>query len=237
MSSPTRHRQGGPPLPLPAAIATALTAAAAAVFAGGPTPSTTPAAALHYLRLHGTQQHALAFLIASTSIPLATWTAATYRRLRTLGVTAPGAVIALVGGTLASASLALSGLVTWVTAENAPSVDAGTARVLVDLAFVTGAAGFTLPFGLLLAGVAVPGLLLGLLPRPLAWAGLVLAAVGALSSLTLLTSTLDATLPITRFGGLLWAIAAGVALPATRHRKAGRGPEGAPGIGATVVPS
>ena len=167
----------------------------------------------------------LAFLVASTSIPLAIWTAATYRRLRTLGVTAPGAVIALIGGTLACASVALSGLITWVAAENAPSVDAGTARVLVDLAFVTGAAGFTVPFGLLLAGVAVPGLLLGLLPRPLAWAGLALAALAELSSLTLLTSTLDATLPISRFGGLLWAIAAGVALPVTRHRKPEQRPE------------
>ena len=109
--------------------------------------------------------------------------------------------------------------------------------MLVDLAFVTGAAGFTVPFGLLLAGVAVPGLLLGLLPRPLAWAGLVLAAVAALSSLTLLTSTLDATLPITRFGGLLWAIAAGVALPVTRHRKAERRPEVAAAHAATVVES
>ncbi len=235
MSSPSRRRQGGPPLPLPAVVATALTVAAVVVYVGSPTPATTPMAALHYLRLHGTQQRALAFLVASTSIPLATWTAATYRRLRTLGVTAPGAAIALVGGTLASASLALSGLVTWVTAESAPSVDAGTARVLVDLAFVTGAAGFTMPFGLLLAGVAVPGLLLGLLPRPLAWAGLVLAAVGVLSSLTLLTSMLDATLPITRFGGLVWAIAAGVALPVTRHRNAERRPGAATAHAATVV--
>lgn len=237
MSSPTRRPQGGPPLLLPAAVATALTVAAAAVFTGGPTPATTPAAALHYLRLHGTQQHVVAFLVASTSLPLATWTAATYRRLRTLGVTAPGAVIALVGGTLASTSLALSGLLTWVMAENAPFVDSGTARVLVDLAYITGAAGFTMPFGLVLAGVAVPGLLLGLLPRPLAWAGLVLAAVGALSSLTLLTSTLDATLPITRFGGLLWAIAAGVALPATRHRNGKRRGGVAAEHAAAVVPS
>jgi hypothetical protein len=36
--------------------------------------------------------------------------------------------------------------------------------------------------------------------------------------LALLTSALDATLPIGRFGGLIWIIAVSVLLPASRHR-------------------
>jgi hypothetical protein len=71
---------------------------------------------------------------------------------------------------------------------------------------------------LLIAGVAVPALILRLTPKPLAWAGLVIAAAGMLSTLTLLTSALDATLPIGRFGGLIWIIAVSVLLPASRHR-------------------
>jgi hypothetical protein len=39
-----------------------------------------------------------------------------------------------------------------------------------------------------------------------------------LSTLTLLTSALDATLPIGRFGGLIWIIAVSVLLPASRRR-------------------
>jgi hypothetical protein len=76
--------------------------------------------------------------------------------------------------------------------------------------------------------VAVPALVLRLTPRWLAWAGLVIAAAGGLSTLTLLTSALDATLPIGRFGGLLWIIAVSVLLPATRHRLPVRAGEPAP---------
>jgi hypothetical protein len=38
-----------------------------------------------------------------------------------------------------------------------------------------------------------------------------------LSTFTLVTSALDFTLPIGRFGGLAWIIAASVALPQSRH--------------------
>ena len=71
---------------------------------------------------------------------------------------------------------------------------------------------------LLIAGVAVPSLILRLTPRPLAWGGLVIAAIGMLSTLTLLTSALDVTLPIARFGGLIFIVAVSALLPATRHR-------------------
>ncbi len=74
------------------------------------------------------------------------------------------------------------------------------------------------PFALLIAGVAVPSLILRLTPGPLAWGGLVIAAIGMVSTLTLLTSALDFTLPIGRFGGLIFIVAASVLLPASRHR-------------------
>ena len=46
------------------------------------------------------------------------------------------------------------------------------------------------------AGVGVPALILRLVPRPLAWAGLAVAAFSVLSTFTLLTSGFDFTLPI-----------------------------------------
>ena len=73
------------------------------------------------------------------------------------------------------------------------------------------------PLGLLVAGIAVPALILRLTVRPLAWAGLVIAAVSLLATFTLLTSALDATLPAGRFAGLAWLIAVSVALPRNRH--------------------
>jgi hypothetical protein len=46
----------------------------------------------------------------------------------------------------------------------------------------------------------------------------VVAAIGMLSTLTLLTPALNFTLPIGRFGGLIFIVAASALLPATRHR-------------------
>jgi hypothetical protein len=214
---------------VPALAYGALMIAAVAVSAGGPQPGTSAAATLNYAQAHAGQLHVAAVLTFGAAAPLAIWAATIYRRQRTLGVTAPGAVIGLAGGILAAASLALSGLFTWVAADTAADAGPALARVLFDLSFAAGAAGFVVPFALLVAGVAVPSLVLRLTPRWLAWAGLVIAAAGVLSTLTLLTSALDATLPIGRFGGLIWIVAVSLLLPASRHRlPAARAGEPAP---------
>jgi hypothetical protein len=220
MSAPAtgRRPQGGPPPLAPALAYGALLIASVAVWIGGPQPGTSAASTLSYAQAHTGQMHAQAVLVFGAAVPLAIWAATIYRRLRTLGVTAPGAVIGLAGGILAAASLALSGLVTWVTADTAHIAGPALAKALSDLSFAAGAAGFVVPFALLIAGVAVPSLILRLTPRPLAWGGLVVAAIGMLSTLTLLTSALNFTLPIARFGGLIFIVAASVLLPATRHR-------------------
>jgi len=215
---PKSRRQGGTPPLVPALVYGALLVATVALLAGAPHAGSPAASTLSWARAHTGTLHAAALLVFGAAVPLAIWTATVYRRLRTLGVTAPGAVIGLSGGLLASASLALSGLVTWTLAETAPSVSPALAQVLTDLSFAAGAAGFVVPLALLLAGVAVPSLILRLIPRPLAWAGLVVAAVGAVSTFTLIAPALDATLPIARFGGLAWIIAVSLLLPASRHQ-------------------
>jgi hypothetical protein len=219
----TRRPQAGPPLLAPALSYAVLLIASVAVSINGARPDTSAASTLDQLRTHTGLTHLAALVVFGSAMPLAIWTATTYRRLRTLGVTAPGAVIALVGGILASASLALSGLVGWVTGEIAPIADPALARALVDLGFATGAAGFVVPFSLLLAGVAVPVLILRLAPRALAWAGLVIAGIGVLCTLTLVFPALYPLLPVARFGGLLWMIAVSAILPASRPRTAPAG--------------
>jgi hypothetical protein len=203
--------RGGPPPLVPALAFGALMIASVVVSAGGPRPDTGAAAALLYVRDHAGQLHAAGFLAFAAALPLALWSAAVYQRLRNLGVVAPGPVFGLTGGILAAASLALSGLLSWTLAEAAPTLDPAGARALVDLSFVTGAAGFVVPLALLIAGVAVPAAILRLTSRPI-------SAIGMLSTFTLLTSTLDPTLPIGRFGGLAWIVAVSLALPASRHR-------------------
>jgi hypothetical protein len=74
-------------------------------------------------------------------------------------------------------------------------------------------------FALLIAGIAVPALLSRLLPRPLALAGLVIAVAGAVSTVTLLSLGAGFLLPIVRFGGTAWLIAAAILLPHNRHTR------------------
>jgi hypothetical protein len=209
--------QGGPPLIVPALAYGALVIATVTLSARTPLPTASTASLLAYVRSHHTFMQVSGCLEFAAAIPLAIWAATAYRRLRTLGVNAPGAVIGLTGGLLAAASLALSGLIGWTASQVSGTVDAGLARALADLSFATGAAGFVAPLGLLLAGMAVPALILRLLPAWLAWTGLAVAAIAELSTFSLLTSALDATLPIGRFGGLLWLVAVSVLLPRSRH--------------------
>jgi hypothetical protein len=221
VSSPamTRVPQNGPPLPVLALAFAVLTLVAAVLGAAGPRPDTAAADVLAYDLGHHTQLVLLATVVFGSSIPLAIWAATVYRRLRGLGITAPGTAIALAGGLLAAASLALSGLSTWTAAQSADPAAPGLARALTVLAFATGGAGFVVPLALLVAGTAVPALILHLMPRPVAWTGLVLAGLGMLATLTLLTSALYPLLPIGRFGGLIWLLITSVLLPRARPRR------------------
>jgi hypothetical protein len=159
-------------------------------------------------------------LVFASAVPLAIYAATASARLRQLGVTAPGATIALAGGVLAAGALAFSGLFLWVLSQPGVTASPPVVRALHDLVFVTGGVTHVVFLGLLLAGVAVPGLILGLLPRPLAWAGLVIAAVAELSTLSLLAPALTVLLPLARFPGLAWLVVAGFLLPRRRRREA-----------------
>jgi hypothetical protein len=227
--APRRPQQGGPPLIAVGLAYGVLMLTGVILSIKTPSPSAGAAAVLAYERSHQTLLQVAGFFGFGAAAPLAIWSATVYRRLRTLGVTAPGAVIALSGGLLAAASLALTGLIGWVTAQTAqlaaPVADPALARALADLGFATGAAGFVVPLGLLVAGVSVPALLLGLTPQPWAWFGLAVAAISELSSLVLLTSSLGPALPIGRFGSLIWLVAVSVLLPHSRHEV--RGPAAA----------
>ncbi|MGI8534921.1 MAG: hypothetical protein ACR2K2_00215 [Mycobacteriales bacterium] len=66
--------------------------------------------------------------------------------------------------------------------------------------------------GLLLAGIAVPALIVGILPRWLAVTGLLLAVAAELSALALVTPGSGVLLPLARFGAMAWLIAAGALL-------------------------
>lgn len=184
-----------------------------------PSPFGSASSIEHFFLTHPGAAKASGILAFASSVPLAIYAATASARLRQLGVTAPGATIALAGGLLSAGALGLSGLLQWTLARPAVRVDAPLVRALHDLSFLTGGPAHVVALGLLIAGIAVPALLLGLLPRALAWIGLVIAALAELSTLVLIWPSLAVVLPIARFPGLIWLIAAGFLLP---HRRPAR---------------
>jgi hypothetical protein len=219
-STATRRPQGGPPLLGVALPYAALTLVAAGLGVGLIRPDDSPLEVARVLTEHRGVATALAAVVVWASVPLVIWSATAYRRLRRLGVTAPGSAIAFAGGILASALLALSGLVFWTAATVAPVVTPDVLRALTILGFAAGGPGFVPFFALLMAGVAVPGLILGVLPRAWAWAGLVIAALGMLGVLSLLTPAFYPLVPVGRFGGMIWLVAASILLPKSRPSRA-----------------
>ncbi len=165
---------------------------------------------------HPTAVRWSAMLQLGSAVPMGICAATVYARQLRLGVRVPGPVIGLFGGVTAAILLMISASVTWVLSRPEVTSDTGLTRALAYLAFLTGGAGYVVGSGLFVAGLAVPALILRLLPRWLAWAGLLVAAVSELSFLSMAVEPLQVLLPIGRFGGLAWLIAAGFLLPRTR---------------------
>lgn len=218
---PRRAAQGGPPLPLVAGVFVALFVTSlivSSVVAGGtfPSPFADAAASQAYFAAEHDAVGIGAALQFAAAIPLAVFACAVHARLHQLGIRVAGVTIALAGGLLASAFATLSALLQWVLSRPATTADPPVVRVLHDLAFLNGGPAYIAAFGLLLAGIAVPAVIVNLLPRWLAIAGLALAVVAEVSTLVLLAEPFGVALPIARFGGMAWLIAAAVLLPATR---------------------
>jgi hypothetical protein len=215
-------RHPAPPLGVVGAVSALLFFAGIAVsltLAGGahfPSPFAPASEWSAYFPAHTDAVRWSALLQFGASVPLAIYAATASSRLRFHGVQAAGATIALVGGVLASAFLALSALLQWVLGMPEVLSSAATVRALHLLAFATGGPGHVVPLGLLVAGLAVTGVLHRLLPRWMLGAGLVIAALAELSTLCLVVPGLIYLLPLARFPALIWLVVAGVRLPASR---------------------
>jgi hypothetical protein len=223
-ASSRRRRDGGPPLVLLGVIVVVLFlgGVAVGVAIGGmpPSPFSSGASIENFLGSHAAVQAGAVGAFAA-SVPLAIYAATVSTRLRQLGVTAPGATIALTGGIVAAVTLGLSGVVLWTLSRPEVTGDPRLLRALYFVTFLAGGPWHVVALGLLLAGVAVPSLILGLLPRLLAWAGLVIAAVAEVSALVLIWPALMVLLPIARFPALVWLVVAGALLPVRRRGNSG----------------
>jgi hypothetical protein len=168
-----------------------------------------------YFQTHPGAVLMCAFLQFGAAIPLGLFTATMVSRLRFLGIRAAGAHIALFGGLMAAFNIATSALFLWVMSYPGIAQEGGVLRALYYLVFAIGGVGFSVPMGLLIAGISVPSLIIKLLPKWLAVSGLVLAVIGELSALSLVFPNLIFLIPLTRFPSFIWLIFAGFELPNT----------------------
>ncbi len=154
-----------------------------------------------------------AFFFLGSAIPLAIYTATIVNRLRFFGVRAAGSYIALVGGLATSLALGAAALCLWILSVPEICASLPVTRALHFMTFLCGGAAFSAGFGLLVAGVSVTSYFARLMPRWLVWFGLLIAAAGELSTLSLVALPMTLAIPITRFGGFIWLIAVGVLMP------------------------
>jgi hypothetical protein len=189
-------------------------------FTGGPHfpgPWESGAAIAAYFQNHASAALWCAFLQFGAAIPLGIFAVSAVSRLQYLGVRAAGAYIALFGGLMTAFDIAACALIMWVMAYPGMAQDPAIVRALYYMAFAFGGVGFSVPLGLLIAGICIPAAFTKLLPRWVIAFGLVLAVVGELSWLTLILPKALPLIPLTRFPGFIWLIVAGFSLPSAKR--------------------
>lgn len=178
-----------------------------------PSPNQPPEEIAEYFRTHQLRVAICGALQFGSTIPLGIYAAVMTSRLRFLGVRAAGVDIAWFGG-LAAAILAMfSTIAQYALARPAIANNGELARAVYDIVFASGGPGYTVPLGLLCAGIAVSSLFAGLLPRTGAWIGIAIGAVGELSWLSLIVPQALFLVPLTRFPAFIWLAWAGFRLP------------------------
>jgi hypothetical protein len=161
-----------------------------------------------------------AFFQFGSAIPLGIFAASVGDRLHFLGVRAAGIEIAKFAGTMTAILIAISSGILWAMTAPAVNQSPGVIDALYFAAFVLGGVGFSIPFGLLIAGIAVPSYFTRLLPRWFTFVGLAIALCGELSWLQMVAPSLLFLIPLARFPGFLWIIAVGFMLPSHKRTPA-----------------
>jgi hypothetical protein len=117
----------------------------------------------------------LCVLQFGAAIPLGIFTAAVVSRLQFLGVRAAGTYIALFGGFATAVTLMAASAVLWTMAQPGIADDRAVLHALYWLVQGFGGPGFSVPFGILIAGVTIPAAFLKLLPKWIVVLGIALA--------------------------------------------------------------
>lgn len=168
---------------------------------------------VYYFSTHASPMLICAFLQIGAAIPFGIFATSIVNRLRFLGINAAGAYIALFGGLMAAIDELFSGAVIAVMVQPPVAQDAALLQEFHYLAVALGGPGFTMPFGLLMAGVSVSAGFMKLIPKWVMGLGLLLALIGELSWLSIVMPRAGVIIPLARWPGFVWLIAAGFAMP------------------------
>jgi len=168
-----------------------------------------------YFQAHSTAALICVFLQFGALIPLGIFSATIASRLRFLGIDAAGPSIALFGGFMTVFNGVAAGFTTWAMIHPGVTQDVTLTTALYYLSYAFGGPGFSVPMGLLMAGVCVPAALRKLLPKWIVAFGLLLAVAGELSWFNLVFPKALFLIPLVRFPGFIWLIATGFMLPNT----------------------
>lgn len=220
-----RLEHKGPPLGIVAAVFVLLFLAGlypVTAFNGTPVfpgPSEPIGVIMDYFSARPSAVLLCAALHFGASIPLGIFTATVVSRLRFLGVRAAGTDIALFGGFLTAFTMMVASCVLWAMSYPDVAKDAAVMQAVYRIQFALGGPGFSVPFGILIAGVSVTSWFYKLLPKWLLLLGFLIAAAGGLSWFDILVPKALPLIPLTRFPGFIWLIAVGFLLPSTIERE------------------
>jgi hypothetical protein len=154
------------------------------------------------------------------AIPLGIFAASAVSRLQFLGARVAGVSIALFGGIATAVTMMAASIVLWVMAQPAISENRAVLQALYWLVQGLGGPGFAVPFGILVAGITIPGAFMRLIPKWLVVLGMAVAICGELSWLYLMVPAALPLVPLARFPGFAWMIATGLAIPTSIERSA-----------------
>jgi hypothetical protein len=172
---------------------------------------------VNYFQLYGDRALLCITLQFGAWICFGLFTATVVSRLHFLGARAAGIYIALFGGFLVVADAFAGTMAMWTLLRPAVNENPTLVLALNYFAYGLGGPGFSVPMGLLIAGISVTAAFMKLLPKWLIVVGLLLATAGELSWLHLAVfPRLLFLIPLVRFPGFLWLIAVGFKLPRAR---------------------
>jgi len=181
-----------------------------------PAPGASASIIVAFFQAHPDLVRTATFFQFGAGIALGIFAVSGAFRLRGLGASAGWASIALVSGLMTGLDIAAASHVLWAMTWPGIVPTTPLTLALYYLQFAFGGPGYSVPMGLLVAGMSIAASSRKLLPIWITWSGFLIAVIGVVSCLNLLlpvTNPIPLLIPLTRFPAFVWLIAAGFALP------------------------